>query len=188
MATILPTGCATPEQQIAAASQIRTTDDTFRPFKEYTTGAIRSANASGVGAKQLVGRIDRKSGALTTLVQFEIVYQGDHKRHYEHARNARAEALQFTKVPRNAKCQPQKGCTYDELFLVVIPEAELRAAAAGGYQIKAFAKNGPDVLVDVPKELIVNLFAQIDADRSGQSAGGGKPPATSASVRPQQRF
>ncbi len=163
---LLPSGCATPEQQIAAASQIRTIDDNFRPFREYSTGTIKSGNALGVGAKQLVGRVDRSTGALTTIVQFEIVYEGDNKRHYEHARNARAEVLQFTKVPRNAKCQPRKGCIYDELFLVVVPEAELRAAATTGYHIKAFARNGPDVLVNIPKELIVNLFAQIDKDRT----------------------
>lgn len=174
-------GCATTEQQIAAASEIKTTDDSFRPFKEYSTGPIRSGNSLGVGAKQLVGRVDRKTGALTLVLQFQIVYVAANKRRYEQARNARAEPLAFHTVPQRAQCPRNKDCTYDELFLVTIPEAELRAAAADGYQVKAFAKNGPDLLVSIPKPLISSLFARIDADRSG--APPPSPPAATAAAR-----
>ncbi len=175
-------GCATSEQQIAKASEIKTTDDSFRPFKEYSTGPIKSGNVLGVGAKQLVGRVDRKSGALTMVLQFQIVYVAGNKRRYEQARNVRAEPLAFNTVPRRADCPRNKDCTYDELFLVTIPEAELRAASAEGYQVKAFAKNGPDILVSIPKPLITNLFAQIDADRG--AAGGVPSPAAAVAARP----
>lgn len=178
LSSMLATACATPEQQIAKASEIKTTDDSFRPFKEYSTGPIKSGNALGLGAKQLVGRVDRKTGALTMALQFEIVYVAGNKRRYDQARNARAEPLAFHSVPRRADCPRHKDCTYDELFVVTIPEAELRAAPAEGYQIKAFAKNGPDVLVSIPKPLIVSLFAQIDRDRAAPAPQTAAAPRT----------
>lgn len=182
VAVLALSGCATSDQQIAKASEIKTTDDSFRPFKEYSTGLIKSGNALGVGAKQLVGRVDRKTGALTMVLQFQIVYVAGNKRRYEQARNVRAEPLAFHTVPRRADCPRNKDCTYDELFLVTIPEAELRTASAEGYQVKAFAKNGPDVLVSIPKLLIANLFAQIDAERG--VAGGAPAPSATVAARP----
>jgi hypothetical protein len=140
-------------------------DDRFRPFREYTTDEIRTGNALGRASKQLVGRVDRQTGALTTLLQFEIAYLGNRKRSYENARNNRAQPLRLNSVQRNAKCHPRNGCVYSEIFLIIIPEAELRQAPAMGYQVKVIARNGPDVLVTIPKQLITSLFAKIDADR-----------------------
>lgn len=174
-------GCATSEQQIAKAAEIKATDDSFRPFKEYSTGPIKSGNSLGVGAKQLIGRVDRKTGRLTMVLQFQIIYIAANKRRYEQARNARAEPLAFHAVPQRSECPRNKDCTYDELFLVTVPEAELRATAADGYQVKAFAKNGPDVLVSIPKPLITSLFARIDADRAAPTAP--PLPATTAAAR-----
>jgi hypothetical protein len=153
------------QASLVHASQIKISDDRFRPFREYTTGEIKTGNASGLASKQLVGRVDRRTGALTTLLQFQIAYLGNHKRSYESARNNRAEPLRLNSVQRNAKCHPRSGCVYSEMFLVIIPEAQLRQAPAAGYQIKAFARNGPDLLVTIPKELIAGLFAKMDADR-----------------------
>jgi len=153
------------QASLVQASPIKVNDDRFRPFREYTTGEIRIGNASGLASKQLVGRVDRRTGALTTLLQFEIAYLGTHKRTYENARNNRAEPLRLNSVQRNAKCHPRNGCVYSEKFLIIIPEAELRRAPATGYQIKAFARNGPDILVTISKELIARLFAKIDGDR-----------------------
>jgi hypothetical protein len=177
---IIAAGCllqASPVQ----AREIKITDDRFRPFREYTTGEIRIGNASGLASKQLVGRVDRQTGALTTLLQFEIAYLGNHKRSYENARNNRAEPLTFKPIRRHAKCHPRNGCVYSEMFLVIIPEAELRQVPGAGYQIKAFARNGPDILVTIPKELIARLFAKIDADRPRTA---GVKPATRAGSKP----
>jgi hypothetical protein len=157
--------CCLLQASLVQAGQIKVNDDRFRPFREYTTGEIRTGNASALARNQLIGRIDRKSGALTTLLQVEIAYLGTHKRAYENARNSRAEPLRLNSVQRHAKCHPRNGCVYSEVFLVIIPEIELRQAARAGYQVKAFARNGPDVLITIPKELIASLFAKIDADR-----------------------
>lgn len=180
-------GCATPEQQIETASKIKTTDDDFRPFKEFVSGEIRSSNQLGLGAKQLVARIDRKSGALTTLLQFEIAYTSSHRRTYEQARNNRAETLPFHSIQRHSRCTPGKDCIYDELFIITLPEADLRRAATSGYRLKVFARNGPEILIDVPKELIVNLFAKVDSERAAPkapvpAAAAPTAPAAAASV------
>jgi hypothetical protein len=161
---------------LAHAGDIKVNDDRFRPFREYTTGEIRTSTAVGLGSKQLVGRSDRQTGALTTLLQFQIAYLSNHKRSYETARNDRAQPLPLKSVQRNAKCHPRNGCVYSEIFLILIPEADLRQAPVGGYHVKAFARNGPDVLVTIPKEVIVSLFARIDADR---------PPAARAKPAPR---
>jgi hypothetical protein len=161
---ILAAGCVL-QASLVQAGQIKINDDRFRPFREYTTGEIRAGNGNGLGSQQLVGRVDRKTGALTTLLQVQIAYLGNHKRSYENARNARAEPLRLNSIQRHAKCRPKNGCVYSEIFLVIIPEAELRQSARAGYQVKAFARNGPDILVTIPKELITSLFAKIDADR-----------------------
>ena len=147
------------------ATPIKVNDDRFRPFREYTTGEIRTGNGNGLGSQQLVGRIDRRTGALTTLLQVQIAYLGTHKRSYENARNNRAEPLRLNSVQRHAKCHPKNGCVYSETFLVIVPETELRQAPGAGYQVKAFARNGPEILISIPKEHIASLFARIDADR-----------------------
>ena len=48
---------------------------------------------------------------------------------------------------------------------VEIPEAELRQAPPQGYQLKLFARNGPDALVTVPKSSIGRLLERIDGER-----------------------
>lgn len=159
-------GCVSAAQSIPEPGQIKVTDDPYRPYREYTTGEIKSANAVGVGAKQLVGRIDRTTGALTTVLQFEIAYQAYARRHYETARNAKAEVLAFNQVQKTARCRPGADCVYGEQFIVTLPEAHLRAAGPEGYSVKVFARSGPDVLVALPKEMIDSLLARIDADRN----------------------
>lgn len=158
-------GCVSAAQSISQPGQIKVTDDPYRPYREYTTGEIKAANAVGIGAKQLVGRIDRASGTLTTVLQFEIAYQAFARRHYEAARNARAETLVFNQVQKTARCRSGADCIYGELFIVTLPEAHLRAAGPDGYAVKVFARSGPDVLVALPKDMIDSLLARIDADR-----------------------
>lgn len=164
-------GCMTPEQQIERASQIRTADDQFKPYREFISGEMRAANAAGLGNKALIARVDRKTGAVTTLLEFHIVYSDTHRRLYETARNNRAELLQLSSVQRQGQCKYASGneCPYSELFTVFLPDAQLRTAGPEGYPIKIFARNGPDLLIAIPKPLITSLLAKVDADKA---AGG----------------
>jgi outer membrane murein-binding lipoprotein Lpp len=162
-------GCMSPEQQLERATQIRTANDQFKPYREYMSGEMVSSNAVATGNKALVARVDRKTGAVTTLLEFHVVYNDTHRRLYETARNSRAELLQLTTVQRQGQCRYGTGnvCPYSDLFTVFLPEQQLRAAGPEGYPIKIFARNGPDLLIAIPKPLITSLFAKVDADKAG---------------------
>jgi hypothetical protein len=159
-------------QQTAQSGQIQVRDDKFRPYREYTTGQVRAGAYPNLLAVELSGRIDRQSGALTTLLSVEFAYMSGHKRGYEAARNSRAQPLRFTKLSSTGRCQFGATCAYGEMFTVEIPEAELRQAAPEGYQLKVFARNGPGAVVGIAKSQIVALLARIDADRLAKAKPG----------------
>ncbi len=156
-------------QQAAAPGQVQVRDDQFRPYREYTTGRIRAGTYPNLLAVELSGRIDRTSGALTTLISVEFAYLSDHKRNYESARDSRAQPLRFTRLASHGRCPPGAKCAFTEVFTVDIPDAELRQAPAAGYQLKVFARKGGDALVTIPKAQIVGLLARIDADRGARA-------------------
>lgn len=126
-------------------------------------------------AYQLVGRRDRKTGALSTHAQVFISYQDDVHRKYDTARNTKAEMLRLSVITRESPRCMKRPCVYDEQFTVEIPEAELRVGAANGYAFKIFAKTGPENLVQVPKELIQSFFVRVD--QPGAPAGTASPEA-----------
>lgn len=158
-------GCATTEQQTAAAVNGRILDDKFRPYKEFQTGEIRVANAVGSGAKRLVARVDRSSGRVSWILSFAITYGGT-GRHYREARNARAEPLQVRTLAHNSSNCMNGPCHHFETLEIELPEGELRQAPAGGYQLKLLAKSGPDALIEVAKPVIDSLLAQVEANRA----------------------
>jgi hypothetical protein len=92
------------------------------------------------------------------------------KRHYEPARNSRAEPLRVTAISSSGRCRSGSSCPYGEVFTVDIPEPELRQAAHTGYRLKLFARTGPEGLVSIPRSQIADLLARIDADR-GRASG-----------------
>ena len=167
--------CCALEATGAAAQQggqpgpIQLHDDKFSPYRDFTTGQIRAGSYPNLLGVELVGRVERKTGMVTTLLKVEFAYVGEHKRGYESARNSSAQPLGFTKVSSNRRCQVNGPCTHSEIFTVEVPQAELRQAPSEGYQLKVFARNGPSAVVGIPKATIVALFARIDADRGGKA-------------------
>jgi hypothetical protein len=162
-------GCASMDQKVAQASQVQAADDPFKPHREYATGEVASGNSLGLGAKKLIAQVDKKSGAATFLLRFQIVYTSGHPRHYDSARNNRAEQLALRTIQRQGQCRIGNDCPYGDLFEVVLPEAHLRSAGPGGYPIKVFARNGPEIVIDIPQQMISALLARVDADRAGGS-------------------
>ena len=181
IAVLTASACASQQDKIDVASQIVKTDDQFLPYREYTSGALRSSTANGLDGSILVARIDRKTGALSTAVQYVSVYTHDGKYNYQSARNSRAEQLKLSVISRRSgHCSRKDGtCTHDEVLHIDIPEDALRQAPAEGYQVKLFARLGPDALITIPKQMIVSLFAKIDADR-----GVAAPAAQPSSAKP----
>jgi hypothetical protein len=183
--------CASPQAPIETASSVKSLDDPFRPYREYSTSKIQGGNPLGPGIgigineKQLAARVDRKTGAVATFLEFEVAYTGALRRSYERATNVQAEMLPVTALAHHASdCNRQTGtCSHFELLHIAIPESGQRSAGADGFPIKIFARTGPDIEVAVPKELIVALLAKVDADRMALSAA----PASGAAVNAAQR-
>jgi hypothetical protein len=156
-------------QQAAQFGQIQLRDDKFSPYREYTSGQARAGTYPNLVGVELLGRIDRQSGMLTTLLRVEFAYVSGRKRGYEAARNSRAQPLSFTKVASNRRCRfGADECVYSETFTVEIPEAELRQAPPEGYQLKAFARNVPGATIGIPQATVVAMLARIDADRAAK--------------------
>jgi len=115
---IVMAACASPQAQIETASAIKALDDPFRPYREYSTGKIQGGNplgpgiGSGINEKQLAARVDRKTGAVATFLEFEIAYTGAIRRSYERATNIRAETLPITvlahRTPPTATVRPAR--------------------------------------------------------------------------------
>jgi hypothetical protein len=169
-AAVLAGGCASGEQQIARAAEIKARDDSFLPYVEYASGDITTITLAGVGRKQLLGRIDRTTGQTVTLLQFTISYETRGRHNYDTARSSRAEALQLQSLERKSRCPigGDRDCTYVETLQVTIPESSLRQAGADGYTVKIYARGGLyERAILVPRPLIANLLAKLDAHRAG---------------------
>ncbi len=146
--------------QVAPAIALR--DDTFRPYREYTTGQRTVGGYPNTITTELVARVDRKTGASATLLGVGFVYKAERMRRYESARNARAEALTLQRVSRHRSCE-KRSCVFDENVTIEIPESELRRATASGYQLKVFAQDGGDATLAIEKADIERLLAALDA-------------------------
>ena len=163
--------CAAVAQTVQPG-QIQLRDDQFRPYREYTTGRIRGGTHPNLLEIELNGRIDRQSGAVTTLFHVEFAYLGSRKRNYEAARNSRAQTLAFTKLGSSGRCSAGRTCPYSEVFTIEIPLTELRQVPSEGYQFKVFARQGPDAQLGMAKAQIMALLAKIDADRLTRTKSG----------------
>lgn len=168
-AGMLLCACASQEQKIASASEIKSSDDQFLPYREYTSGLMKETallSPDGTRANILIGRVDKNSGNKRFAVQVLIHYSEDRRRRYESARSSRAEPLQLVRIDQARKnCVKRLDrCTFSEIVDVVIPEAGLRGAGSEGYPVKLYARSGATSLIDIPKPVIASLLAKIDAD------------------------
>jgi hypothetical protein len=148
-----------------APETILASNDTFRPYRELESGVLRLSVTPGHMLIRLIAQIDRKTGTGTILVKVQHSYLGQHRNTYETARNAKAEPLKLTVVARYGNCHVRTDCPIDELYMIEIPEAELRAAGPLGYHYKVFPRVGRDILVAVPADMIKGLLTMLDADR-----------------------
>jgi hypothetical protein len=161
---LLHVGCA---GQSIAPPAAGARDDTFLPYREIATTSFEVTQPGGDRTRgHLTARRDKGTGALSTHAILGVVYGQKTSRHYEAARNNRAEALPYRQLFHDgAGCRRQAGCAHAELFQVDIPEADLRRALAAGegYPIKLFGRAGHNTLFPIPKELVAALFREVDA-------------------------
>ena len=143
----------------AHAADVTVRDDPFVPFREYIV--ILPVTATGMNRAQidLAARVDRKTQSITTLIKVDIAYIAEHRRIYESARNARAEALRFTAITHTKSCEKRDSCVFDDRFTVAIPLSDLSAAPAAGYPVKVFSRGGGDITIPVSKSPIDRVLA-----------------------------
>ena len=158
-----PVRCFKRAPRSPARSRCATTNSV--PTANTPRGPVRAGTHYNALVLELNGRIDRQSGALTTLLKIAFAYKSDHKRGYDTARNSRAQPLRFTRVASHGRCPAGAICAHTEVFTVEIPEAELRQAAPEGYRFKVLARLGPDAEVIIPRVQIAALLARIDGER-----------------------
>lgn len=159
-------GCAGPGLDSPEAKATRVLNDNFLPYQEVTTALVRSGSGlTEIATMRLVGRRDRKSGAVSTHAIVAIQYHQKLGRRYESARNASTELLPMHRLQTDgAGCRKEAGCVHFEEFLVDIPEPQLRQAnAAGkGYPVKLFARAGGGTEYPIPPVLVASLMTALD--------------------------
>lgn len=148
-------GCG---QDLSNVPEAKARDDTFTPYQEYVSAAIRSVDLLNPLEYRLVGRRDRRTSVVTMHARLGVTYRANHRRLYEIARNDRAEALRISVILRKFPMCPKGPCEFYEEFWVDLPEADVRAAADRGYRFKIFARTGSENVIVVPKELIQSLL------------------------------
>jgi len=175
---VLSSGCAAPAAPSAVPAAIR--DDAFQPYREIATQSFEAAPSGGDRVRgHLAARRDRANGELAVRAVLGVVYVHKTGRHYETARNSRAEALPFRRLHRDdAACRRAMGCARAELFEVDVPLRDLQRAlnAGDGYPIKMFSRAGDATLFPIPPALIVALFRGIDKTAPAVVANAPAPP------------
>ncbi len=167
---VLLSACANQQQQIEAASGIKSNDDQFLPFRQYESGLMKEPRSPTSGDIDrfdvLLGRVDKKTGDASFAVQVLLAYAKDHRQKFQSARNAKAEKLRMIHVEDLRKsCSRSAGlCAFNEVFDVLIPETDLRGAGPEGYAIKLFARAGSEAVITIPKPVIASLLQQVDED------------------------
>lgn len=151
------------------AAEIREKDDPFSPAKQMATGFVRVPSSAATVGLQLVAEVDRKSGEAKAVARVQLLYVDGRGRHYEVARNERAERLPLVTQAAKGRCGIGHQCPHEEIVAVTLPLADLRRVTGEGYRFKLFPKIGPEVLVTVPRELAANIVASVDrtAKKSG---------------------
>ncbi len=159
-------GCAAPGA-ISSPAAVATRDDGFLPYREIATTSFEAVQPGGDRVRgHLAARRDKTTGTLATHAALGVIYGGKKSRHYEAARNNRAELLAFRRLYHDGTgCKRGAVCAQAELFQVEIPESDLRRALMAGedYPIKLFDRAGRNTLFPIPKELVAALFKEIDA-------------------------
>lgn len=153
------------------AADIREKDDPFSPSKQMATGFVRVPSPAATIGLQVVAEVDRVSGVAQAVARVQLLYLDGRSRHYEVARNERAEQLPLAVQARKGRCGIGSQCPHEEIVSVTLPLADMRRVGAEGYRFKLFPKIGPDVLVTVPRDMVVNIVGSVDG--AGRSKRGG---------------
>lgn len=169
VAVVLSTAGCAPGIDSEQARAIRTVDDRFLPYSEIVGTTVTQRNGGLFGSErqllQLLARRDRKTGTLTTHARIGILYEKQHRHHFDQARSQTTELLHMRELARTdaAFCKSDQGCLHTVDVLIDIPEPQLRAAQQTGYAFRVYSRDGYHMTFPVPPQLITALFKAADA-------------------------
>lgn len=110
--------------------------------------------------------IDTRSAEVATQLYVEASYFGA-ERNYDAARlKGSGETLNFVPVSKNEITCDNGTCSYAEEFAAVLP-APLLQARKDGLTVIFTATSAPDIVIDVPPDLIQKQLAAVDTARAG---------------------
>lgn len=160
------TGSVSPSRAATATDLSSPTikNDPYKPSIEVRAEGAEKTDADlNAEIWGLYGKVDKKTGAVSTYVQWGEVYGDRAWRFYSSASTNKGESLSFTQVERNvSKCFPRLGqCTYSEVYNITIPQALLRSGAKDGISFKIFGKSGSERIVNIPADVVAQFNTKI---------------------------
>jgi hypothetical protein len=121
----------------------------------------------------LRSQIDTRSGQTSHQLYVEDSYFGT-ERKWDAARDGQGQVLKFVPISQNEISCGER-CSYAEEFAVDLSEPSLRSSTAG-LTVVVSAGAGADKTITIPRQLIAEQLAAVDAARS-------KLPVASAAPR-----
>ncbi len=178
LVALLLAACAGGGQSLDQTSQqIAQKAEVARPYREVALPGARVGEAANGLTMVLSARVDRQTGKVQTFLRADLVYVAAGRRDYDSVRDAAGGQLKSERLGGNQRCQPGQTCTYDEAWLIELPEPALRQAKSTGYRLKLFARSGPEIEIGIPGPQITSLFERIDAGSAPATAQAQRSPA-----------
>lgn len=109
----------------------------------------------------LLSKTHRKGDATLVYVQWTAVYAAHASRSYNRASGDNVRSYDFQELDRKVGHCGSSGCVYGETYNITIPPADLKRGASEGIRLKIYARNGDEVVVQLPASLIAEFNAKL---------------------------
>jgi hypothetical protein len=137
-------------------------NDPYSPTIDVTTKAGQTGQAGpGIQISVLFAKIDKKSGAVVTGVQWGEVYIDSEWRFYSRASSSKGQAYTFSRVDNKVSKCSSGTCVYSETDNIMIPAADHKSGAVDGISFKIYGRKGDERVVALPATLIEEFNAKV---------------------------
>lgn len=165
-------GCVSPAE--APNTRAAPTTDEFSSTIDVVGPRMVDNPLFGINDNfRLVTHIDKRTHAVSHVIEVEIDHQGDFF-NFRFAADDTSAALPLVPVKRQRNVFGQNRT---ELVNIIVPDAALRAHAATGYRVRMSARDGTYYDIAITSAMIA---AQFDAVQRIRSAPAGSPEAAAA--------
>lgn len=148
----------------------RIENDPYSISIDITTDSATRRSGDLSQVYNLLSKTHRKGDVTLVYVQWSAIYTARTWRFYNRASNDKGQSYDFRQVNRDVAGCPSSRCVYNETYNIIIPPADLRRGATEGIRFKIYARNGGDVLVEIPASLVAQFnekLAEVRKMRAG---------------------